>query len=41
MGEYGMETSTIAQQEKVEKPTIHRKTDDYSFFLDSWPSPGT
>jgi hypothetical protein len=32
MVEYGMETSAIAQQEKIQKPTILRKSDAYSFF---------
>jgi hypothetical protein len=31
MAEYGMETTTIALQEKVHKLTIYRKTDAYSF----------
>jgi hypothetical protein len=31
-----LETSTIAQQEKVQKPTIHENTDAYSF----WDSEG-
>jgi hypothetical protein len=31
MAEYGMETTTIAQQEKVHKHTIYKKTDAYSF----------
>ena len=30
MAEYDMETSTIALQEKVQIPTIRRKTDAYS-----------
>ena len=34
--DYGMETSTIARQEKVQKPTISRKIDAYRF----WDSQG-
>jgi len=32
MAYYGMETSTIAHQEKVQKPTISNKIDAYSIF---------
>ena len=41
MAEYGMETSTIALQEKVQNPTIHRKTDAYSVLGLTRPSTGT
>ena len=36
-----METSTIALQEKVQNPTIHRKTDAYSVLVVTRPSTGT
>jgi hypothetical protein len=41
MAEYGMETSIIAQQEKVQTPTIRRKTDAYSFLGLTRPTTGT
>jgi hypothetical protein len=41
MTEYGMETCTISQQEKFQKPTIHRKTEAYSFLRLTKPSTGT
>jgi hypothetical protein len=41
MTEHGVETSTGALQEKVQKPNIHRKTDAYSFVVLTRPSTGT
>ena len=41
MAEYGMETSTIALQEKVQNPIIRRKTDAYSVLGLTRPSTGT
>ena len=41
MAEYGMETSTIALQEKVQNPTICRKTEAYSVLGLTKPSTGT
>jgi hypothetical protein len=35
-----MDTSTFAQQEKVQKPAIRRKTDAYSFLGLTRPSIG-
>ena len=39
--EYGMETSTIALQGKVQNPTIHRESDAYSVLGLTRPSTGT
>jgi hypothetical protein len=36
-----METSTIVKQEQVQKPTIHRKPDVYSFLGLIRPGTGT
>jgi hypothetical protein len=41
MAEYGIETSTTAQQEKVQKPTISRNAYAYSFLGLTRPSTGT
>ena len=39
--EYGIETSTIALQGKVQNPTISRKTEAFSVFGLTGPSTGT
>ena len=41
MAEYGMEKSTMALQEKVQNPTIRRKTDAYRVLGLTRPSTGT